>query len=478
MQSPTVSLAILPVILCGGSGTRLWPVSRESMPKQFARLVDASESTFQATARRVSDLATFARPAVIAAAESRFIVAEQLAQAGITGDIILEPEGRDSAAAVAVAALHAAKADPEAVVLIMAADHVIGDVPAFAAAVRTAAVGARAGYTMTLGIEPTRPATDYGYIRRGGALPEAEGAFAVERFVEKPDAEGAAALIAEGALWNSGYFLFRADLMLAELEAHAPAVLSAARAALERAGVDLDFVRLDAAAFGQAPKISIDYAVMERTTRAGVLPVSFPWSDVGTWDAVWQVLPQDAAGNAVRGRVELLGTRNSLVHSEGEGLTTVVGLDDVVVVATPDAVLVASKAQSGRVKELVGVLRARAHPEADAHRRMYRPWGWYQRVDIGERFQVKRIMVTPGGRLSLQKHHHRAEHWVVVKGTAEVTLGERLVLVHENEAVYLPIGSLHRLTNPGRIPLELIEVQVGSYTGEDDIIRVEDVYGR
>ena len=472
------SARILPVILCGGSGTRLWPVSRESMPKQFARLVDASESTFQATARRVSDPATFARPAVIASAESRFIVAEQLAQAGIAGDIVLEPEGRDSAAAVAVAALHAANVAPETVVLIMAADHVIGDVPAFASAVRAAAVGARAGYTMTLGVEPTRPATDYGYIRRGAALPEAEGAFAVARFVEKPDAEGAAALIADGALWNSGYFLFRADLMLAELEAHAPAVLSAARAALEGAAVDLDFVRLDATAFGQAPKISIDYAVMERTTRAGVLPVSFPWSDVGTWDAVWQVLPQDEAGNALRGRVEVLGTTNSLVHSEGDGLTTVVGLDGVVVVATPDAVLVASKAQSGRVKELVGVLRARAHPEADAHRRMYRPWGWYQRVDIGERFQVKRIMVTPGGRLSLQKHHHRAEHWVVVKGTAEVTLGERLVLVHENEAVYLPIGAMHRLANPGKIPLELIEVQVGSYTGEDDIIRVEDIYGR
>ena len=448
------------------------------MPKQFARLVDASESTFQATARRVSDLATFARPAVIASAESRFIVAEQLAQAGIAGDIILEPEGRDSAAAVAVAALHAAKVDPETVVLIMAADHVIGDVPAFAAAVRAAAVGARAGYTMTLGVEPTRPATDYGYIRRGAALPEAEGAFAVARFVEKPDAEGAAALIADSALWNSGYFLFRADLMLAELEAHAPEVLAAARVALDNATTDLDFVRLDAAAFAKAPKISIDYAVMERTTRAGVLPVSFPWSDVGTWDAVWQVLPQDAAGNALRGRVEVLGTTNSLVHSEGEGLTTVVGLDGVVVVATPDAVLVTSKAQSGRVKELVGVLRARAHPEADAHRRMYRPWGWYQRVDIGERFQVKRIMVTPGGRLSLQKHYHRAEHWVVVRGTAEVTLNDDLVLVHENEAVYLPIGSMHRLTNPGKIPLELIEVQVGSYTGEDDIIRVEDIYGR
>ena len=469
---------VLPFILCGGSGTRLWPTSRESMPKQFARLVDASESTFQATARRVSDRATFARPAVIASAESRFIVAEQLAQAGISGDIILEPEGRDSAAAVAVAALHAANVDPETVVLIMAADHVISDVPAFASAVRAAGVGARAGYTMTLGVEPTRPATDYGYIRRGAALPGTEGAFAVARFVEKPDAEGAAALIAEGALWNSGYFLFRADLMLAELEAHAPEVLVAARAALDNATTDLDFVRLDAAAFAKAPKISIDYAVMERTTRAGVLPVSFPWSDVGTWDAVWQVLPQDESGNALRGRVEVLGTTNSLVHSEGEGLTTVVGLDGVVVVATPDAVLVTSKAQSGRVKELVGVLRARAHPEADAHRRMYRPWGWYQRVDIGERFQVKRIMVTPGGRLSLQKHYHRAEHWVVVRGTAEVTLNDDLVLVHENEAVYLPIGSMHRLTNPGKIPLELIEVQVGSYTGEDDIIRVEDIYGR
>ena len=472
------SALVLPFILCGGSGTRLWPVSRESMPKQFARLLDASESTFQATARRVGDAGVFAQPAVIAAAESRFIVAEQLAQAGIAADIILEPEGRDSAAAVAVAALHAARFNPETVVLIMAADHVIGDVAAFASAVRAAAVGARAGYTMTLGIEPTHPATDYGYIHRGGAIAEAEGALAVARFVEKPDAEGAAALIAEGALWNSGYFLFRADLMLAELEAHAPEVLASARAALDNATTDLDFVRLDAEAFAKAPKTSIDYAVMERTTRAGVLPVSFPWSDVGTWDAVWQVLPQDTYGNAVRGRVEMLGTTNSLVHSEGEGLTTVVGLDNVVVVATPDAVLVTSKAQSGRVKELVGVLRARAHPEADAHRRMYRPWGWYQRVDIGERFQVKRIMVTPGGRLSLQKHYHRAEHWVVVRGTAEVTLNDDLVLVHENEAVYLPIGSMHRLTNPGKIPLELIEVQVGSYTGEDDIIRIEDIYGR
>ncbi|MEN3211087.1 mannose-1-phosphate guanylyltransferase/mannose-6-phosphate isomerase [Methylorubrum populi] len=469
---------ILPVILCGGSGTRLWPASRESMPKQFTPLVDPTTSTFQATIRRVADPAVFARPTVIASAESRFIVAEQLAQTGTAADILLEPERRDSAAAVAVAALHGARRGPETVVLVMAADHVIEDAAAFGRAAREAALGARLGQIMTLGITPTRPATEYGYIRTGGALPDAPGLFRVERFVEKPDAAGAERLIGEGALWNSGYFLFRADVMLAELKAHAPEVLEAARAALANAITDLDFVRLEAVSFARAPKTSIDYAVMERTTRAGVLAVSFAWSDVGTWDAVWGVLERDAQGNALRGRVELIGTRNSLVHSEGEGLTTVVGLEDVVVVTTPDAVLVASKAQSGRVKDLVSVLREKAHPEADAHRRMYRPWGWYQRIDIGERFQVKRIMVTPGGRLSLQKHFHRAEHWVVVKGTAEVTVDERVVLVHENEAVYLPIGSMHRLTNPGKIPLELIEVQVGSYTGEDDIIRVEDVYGR
>ncbi|CAO4145117.1 Alginate biosynthesis protein AlgA [Methylorubrum aminovorans] len=474
-QEPT---HVLPVILCGGSGTRLWPASRESMPKQFTSLVDPSTSTFQATVRRIADPAVFAKPTVIASAESRFIVAEQLAQIRIAADILLEPERRDSAAAVAVAALHAARHGPEAVVLVMAADHVIEDTAAFAQAVQQAALGARLGQIMTLGIAPTRLATDYGYIRTGAALPDAPGLMQVERFVEKPDAAGAERLIDEGALWNSGYFLFRADIMIAELEAHAPDVLEAAREALEGAATDLDFVRLDATAFARAPKTSIDYAVMERTSRAGVLAVSFAWSDVGTWDAVWQVLDRDAQGNAVRGRVELVETTGSLVHSDGEGLTTVVGLTDVVVVATPDAVLVASKAQSGKVKDLVSVLRQRAHPEADAHRRMYRPWGWYQRIDIGERFQVKRIMVTPGGRLSLQKHFHRAEHWVVVKGTAEVTLNEQVILVHENEAVYLPIGSMHRLTNPGKIPLELIEVQVGSYTGEDDIVRMEDIYGR
>lgn len=469
---------VTPVILCGGSGTRLWPASRASMPKQFARLVHATASTFQMTAQRVLDPAIFGRLAVIASSDARFIVAEQLAAIRLVGDIILEPQGRDSGAAVAVAALHAARDAPDSLVLIMAADHVIGDNAAFGRAVLEAAIGARAGYIMTLGVKPTHPATDYGYIRRGRSLPGSSGAHVVERFVEKPDAAEAERLVGDEALWNSGYFLFRADVMLAELESHAPALLASADAAFKGAMIDLDFVRLDEIALTQAPKISIDYAIMERTRLAAVLPVSFPWSDIGTWDAVWQVLPRDPAGNVVRGRVELLGTRNSLVHNDGEGLTTVVGLEDVVVVSTRDAVLVSSRAGSNRVKELVATLRSDGYPEADMHLRMYRPWGWYQRIDLGERFQVKRIQVKPGGQLSLQKHYHRAEHWVVVHGTAEVTIDERIVLVHENEAVYLPIGSTHRLTNPGKIPLELIEVQVGSYTGEDDIIRFEDTYGR
>lgn len=473
-----MSELIVPIILCGGSGTRLWPASRESMPKQFSPLVNESTSTFQDTVARINDATVFAKPAVLTHAEARFIVAEQLARVEISASILLEPERRDSAAAVAVAACHAAAQNPEAVVLIMAADHVIGDADAFVAAARQAALAARAGYIMTLGIQPTAPATAYGYIRRGSVIPEAPGSYEVARFVEKPDVNGAHHLIEEGALWNSGYFLFRADIMLAELEIHAPAVLTAAKAALAHATHDLDFTRLDGTCFAQAPQISIDYAVMERTKRAGVLPVSFPWSDIGTWDAVWDILDKDASGNAVRGRVELLSTQNSLVHSYGEQLTTVVGLENVVVVSTPDAILVSSKANAGGVKTLVGALKANGHAEAESHRRMYRPWGWYQRIDIGDRFQVKRIMVTPGGRLSLQKHYHRAEHWVVVRGTAEVTIDEKTVLVHENEAVYLPIGSLHRLSNPGKIPLELIEVQVGSYTGEDDIIRLEDVYGR
>ncbi|MBK3401026.1 MULTISPECIES: mannose-1-phosphate guanylyltransferase/mannose-6-phosphate isomerase [Methylobacterium] len=473
--------SIHPVILCGGSGTRLWPASRESFPKQFIPLAEPERSSFQATAARLGDPAVFARPTVVTANDARFLVAEQLAQGGIEADILLEPCRRDSAPAVAVAALHAAARDPQALVLILPADHAVGDDAAFAAAVRAAGAGARAGHVMTLGITPTNPSTAYGYIQPGAPLAGAAGeggACAVARFLEKPDAARAAALIADGALWNGGYFLFRADVMLDELEAHAPAVLAAARDALEGATRDLDFVRLDAEAFARAPQISIDYAVMERTERAGVLPVRFPWSDIGTWGALWEVSDRDGDGNAVRGRVALRDTRDSLVHSSGGILTTVVGLEGVVVVTTDDAVLVTGRTAGAEVKGLVEDLRRRGEPEADAHRLMYRPWGSYRRIDIGGRFQVKRITVKPGGRLSLQKHHHRAEHWVVVRGTAEVTVDGVVRLVHENEAAYLPIGCVHRLANPGKIPLELIEVQVGSYTGEDDIIRIDDVYGR
>jgi mannose-1-phosphate guanylyltransferase / mannose-6-phosphate isomerase len=466
---------IVPAIMCGGSGTRLWPSSRESLPKQFIPLI-GDRSTFQTAALRVTRPGVFERPVIVAGNDVRFIVAEQLAEVGVAADIVLEPARRDSAAAVAVAALQAAKRRPDAVVLVIAADHVIADAQAFAGACAEALPAARAGFIMTLGVTPHYPATGYGYIQPGEPI-EGTQARRVARFVEKPDAATAATYLSDGYLWNSGNFLFRADAMIEELEAFAPAIVKAARSALERSLADLDFVRLDAEAFGEAPKTSIDYAVMERTRRAGVLPVSFSWSDVGTWDGLWDLSPRDAAGNATRGNVELVDTRNALVRSDG-ALTAVVGMENVVVVTTPDAVLVSSLQESGRVKDLVAVLSAKGHRQASEHLRMYRPWGWYQQVDVGPRFQVKRIMVKPGGRLSLQRHFHRAEHWVVVHGTAEVTVDDKVQVFYENEAVYLPIGCLHRLVNPGRIPLELIEVQVGSYLGEDDIVRVEDVYGR
>jgi mannose-1-phosphate guanylyltransferase/mannose-6-phosphate isomerase len=466
--------AIVPVILCGGSGTRLWPASRESMPKQFIPLL-GDLSSFQATVRRVSDGA-FERPVILASSDVRFIVAEQLQAIGVAAEIVLEPSRRDSAPAVAVAACLAARRGPGTIVLVLAADHLIGDAEAFAGACRDAVGAARDGYIMTLGIRPTAPATGYGYIQPGAPIPGPQAA-RVERFVEKPDLAAAARYIADGYLWNSGNFLFRADAMLDELKAHAPKVLAAAQAALDASTVDLDFIRLDATAFAAAPKISIDYAVMEWTGRAGVLPVSFGWSDIGTWGAIWEASPRDASGNVLRGNVEAVETRNSLIHSDAL-LTAVVGLEDAVVVATPDAVLVTSRARGDEIRTLVTTLKQKSRRETEEHLRVYRPWGWYQRIDAGTRFQVKRIMVKPGHRLSLQKHFHRAEHWVVVRGTAEVTVDDQVLLRHENEAAYLPIGSVHRLANPGKMPLELIEVQVGSYTGEDDIVRFEDAYGR
>lgn len=465
---------ITPVIMCGGSGTRLWPASRESMPKQFIAVGGKGYSTFQLTARRVAGRKGFGRPVVLGSADFRFIIAEQLIEAGVDADIVLEPMRRDSAAAVAVAACHTA--DRGGAVLIMASDHLIDDDDAFAAVCLAGLPAAMDGRIVTIGIRPTAPATSYGYIRPADPIPET-AAFAVGSFVEKPDLERAKAYVTEGYFWNAGYFLFRPDVMLAELDRFQPAIAAAARATVEKATVDLDFVRLDPDSFAIAPKTSIDYAVMEHTALAAVVPAGFGWSDIGSWDAMWDVLPRDAAGNAAIGDVLLVNTRNSLVQSDSI-LTAVIGLDDVVVVATADAVLVSDRKSSEKVKELVGVLRAGGRREADEHLRMHRPWGWYQRVDLGERFQVKRIMVKPGARLSLQRHFHRAEHWVVVRGTAEVTVGETVRLLHENESVQIAFGEVHRLGNPGRIPLELIEVQVGSYTGEDDIVRLEDNYRR
>ena len=467
---------LTPVIMCGGAGTRLWPVSRESMPKQFVQLI-GDRSTFQQTIARVSDPDLFDRPIIITNGDFRFIVAEQLRELGIEADIVLEPMRRDSGPAVAVAAALAARRDGNATVLMLAADHIVRKTAEFHAACRSAAAAAAKGLIVTFGIRPTSPATSYGYIRPGAKLNGA-ATLAVEAFVEKPDAETAARYLAENYLWNSGNFTFRASVMLEEIERFEPAMADAARAAVAGVTRDLDFTRLAAEPFARAPKKSIDYAVMERTKLAAVIPADIGWSDIGSWDAVWEELPRDEAGNATSGPTVVLDSRNSLVRAEDNVLTAVVGLDDVIVVATGDAVLVAARDKANNVKALVEQLRAQNRREAVEHRRIYRPWGYYQGVDIGARYQVKRIMVKPGARLSLQKHFHRAEHWVVVTGTAEVTVGDKVYTKHENESVYIPIGSVHRLANPGKIALELIEVQVGAYLGEDDIVRLDDVYGR
>ena len=467
---------IIPVIMCGGAGTRLWPVSRESMPKQFVSLVGPT-STFQQVLTRISDPGLFLRPIIITNAEFRFIVAEQLREQGIEADIVLEPMRRDSGPAVAVAAVLAEERDPEALVLMLAADHVVRKPDEFRQACRCAAGAAIAGRIVTFGIVPTYPATNYGYIRPGEKL-NGSHAHAVEAFVEKPDAATAATYVANHYLWNSGNFLFHAATMLAEIARFEPAMAEAAKASVDGLTRDLDFLRLAAEPFARAPRKSIDYAVMERTKLAAVIPADIGWSDVGSWSAVWDILDHDAAGNATEGPVVMLDSRNSLVRSEKSVLTTVIGLDDVIVVSTADAVLVSARSKAEQVKALVEQLKAQNHRAAVEHRRIYRPWGYYQDIDIAPRYRVKRIVVKPGSKLSLQKHFHRSEHWVVVKGTAEVTLGTDERSVHENESIYIPIGSVHRLANPGKIRLELIEVQVGSYLGEDDIVRLDDVYGR
>jgi len=461
--------------MCGGAGTRLWPVSRDSMPKQFIALF-GKESSFQRSMRLVADPATFDRPIVVTNAEYRFIVADQLKAIGVDAQIVLEPMRRDSAAAVATAVELGLARDPKALVGVFAADHVVQDGALFVKTCAQAARVAAAGRIVTIGVPPSYPATGYGYIRPGEDI-DGGAARRVDAFVEKPDAARAARYLAEGYLWNSGNFIFDAATMRAELEAFAPAVIGPVAEAAARAQTDLDFLVLDADAFGRAQKISIDYAVMERTALAAVVSGGFGWSDVGGWAAVWELSEKDAAGNAVSGRGYVLEGRNNLIRAE-EGVVAVVGLDDVAVIATRDATLVVPLDRADKVKELVGLLAARGEAEAGAHRETLRPWGKYLSIDMGERYQVKRITVKPGGVLSLQKHHHRAEHWVVVRGAAEVTRDQEPRMVHENESIYLPIGCVHRLANPGKIPLELIEVQVGSYVGEDDIVRIEDVYKR
>jgi mannose-1-phosphate guanylyltransferase/mannose-6-phosphate isomerase len=460
--------------MCGGAGTRLWPASRENRPKQFLPLFGPF-STFQETVRRVSDPALFGRPVVVTNAQYRFLVAEQLAAIGAQADILLEPERRDSGPAIAAGADYALRRGDDPVVVALAADHVVTDPLAFAKVCAIAGEAAREDRIVMFGVRPLRPATEYGYICPGAPL--APGLFGIERFVEKPDAETAARYVAEGYLWNSGNFVFRATFLLEEFRRFEPDSADAVAAAIEGAGTDIGFVTLAADAFGRATAKSIDYALMERTDRAAVMPVSCGWSDVGSWQAVWDLSKRDADNNAVQGEAVFVETRGSYVASEKQRVA-LLGLENVVVVATDDAVLVARRENGDGLRRVVERLRQVAPVLTQDHLKVHRPWGSYQSLDLGERYQVKRIVVKQGGRLSLQLHHHRAEHWVVVRGTARVTIGDKVQMVHENESIYVPIGTQHRLENPGKIDLELIEVQTGSYLGEDDIERIQDDYNR
>jgi mannose-1-phosphate guanylyltransferase/mannose-6-phosphate isomerase len=471
-------MKIYPVILSGGAGTRLWPLSRAVLPKQLLPIV-ADKTMLQDTALRVAGLPGLQAPLVVCGNDHRFMVAEQLRAAGITPlGILLEPVGRNTAPAVAAAAHFLKTIDPEAVMLVLPADHVIENTEAFKDAVARAAALVKEGGLATFGIVPQSPETGYGYIRRGAALAGSEGGYQVERFVEKPDLATAQAFVADGGYyWNSGMFMFAAERYLAELAKFAPAIADAAEKAVGTGYRDLDFCRLDEAAFTACPSDSIDYAVMEHTGNAVVVPADIGWNDVGSWSALWEVQPKDENGNAQRGDVYLDGVKNSLVRAESR-IVAVVGLDDVVVVETNDAVLVAHKNAVQRVKQVVDHLKSKERTEHLHHTKVYRPWGHYEGIDAGDRFQVKRITVKPGEKLSLQMHHHRAEHWVVVSGTARVTCGEKVSLLSENESTYIPIGMNHRLENPGKLPLHIIEVQSGSYLGEDDIVRFEDIYKR
>jgi mannose-1-phosphate guanylyltransferase/mannose-6-phosphate isomerase len=468
---------IVPVILSGGSGTRLWPVSRESFPKQLWPLI-SDRSLIQETALRAAG-PRFAAPVIVCNEEHRFLIAEQLREAGISNArILLEPVGRNSAPAIAAAALLVAEEDPHAVLWMMAADAAITKPDALSAALEDAVQAARHGHFVTFGMKPTGAETGYGYIEVGATLTDEGSARAVAKFHEKPDAKAAARMVAEGNhLWNSGMFVFTVDTLLEEMGRFAPGVVDAVTRAVTARRTDLDFIRLDRAAFESCPNISLDYAVAERTGRAAVVPADLGWSDVGSWSALWELGAKDPDGNVAVGDVLLESSANCYARSDGM-LTAVVGLTDAIIVTTEDAVLVMHRDRAQDVKKIVERLRKAGRHEAASHNRCYRPWGFYESLISGDRFQVKRIVVKPGEKLSLQKHFHRAEHWVVVAGTAMVTRDGEQIILRENESIYLPLGSTHRLENPGRIPLTLIEVQSGSYLGEDDIVRFEDTYGR
>lgn len=477
--------SLVPVILSGGSGTRLWPLSREQYPKQLLPLIN-EDSLLQVTARRLDGLEGIAvqAPIIVSNEEYRFIIAEQLRLMDKTGMIILEPCGRNTAPALTIAALAAIDDKNDPVLLVMPSDHVMTDNPAFQAAVHKGMLLAKNGMLVTFGITPDIPETGYGYIQHGAALSE-PNTFQITRFVEKPDQPTALTYLEEGSyLWNSGMFMMRASVWLSAIGICRQDILEVCRSAWQQGSIDGDFYRVDKTAFIACPNDSIDYAVMERLSRhpdalppGAVVSLSAGWSDVGAWDALWRTLPKDGSGNITRGDVLLHACRDTLAISENR-LVACIGIDNMVIVETSDAILVVHQDRTQEVKHIVDILKQRARPEIRSHRKIYRPWGWYDSVDTGERFQVKRIVVNPGAALSLQMHHHRAEHWIVVRGTARVSRADKTYLVSENESTFIPLGTPHRLENPGRLPLEIIEVQSGSYLGEDDIVRFEDKYGR
>jgi mannose-1-phosphate guanylyltransferase/mannose-6-phosphate isomerase len=471
---------LYPVLLCGGSGTRLWPLSRKSYPKQFVPLL-GERTLFQASAERLSGPG-FAPPVVVTGADFRFIVTEQLAAIGIDpAAVLIEAEGRNTAPAVLAAALWVARTDPEALLLVAPADHAIPDAEGFRAAAQAAVGAARGGRLVTFGIRPTRAETGYGWLELEDETQDfSPRPLPLARFVEKPDAAKAAELLASGRhLWNAGIFVFSVPAILAAFRAHAPGLIAPVEAAVAGATPDLGFQRLAPGPWAQAEAISIDYAVMERAPNLSVVPYSGAWSDLGGWDAVWREAGPDASGVALAGAATAIDCQDTLLRSEDEGLEIVgIGLKDIVAVAMADAVLVADRSRAQEVGRAVAALKARGARQASAFPRDHRPWGWFESLVMGDRFQVKRIVVKPGAALSLQSHHHRAEHWIVVQGTAKVTIGEEVRLVSENQSVYVPLGAVHRMENPGKLPMVLIEVQTGSYLGEDDIVRYEDVYAR